>query len=149
MFKEKEGRDEIETVIGPSVQVEGDFVAAGDVVIEGMVSGNVRTDRNLRIGEGARLFANVAAANAVISGEVQGNIKIEGSLELLGTARIFGDIKTKTISIATGATLQGKCSAGDERKSKPEKVGADASRKIKNKNGVKTDDFIEETEQPA
>ena len=33
MFK-KEGGDEIETIIGPSVQVEGNFVANGDIVVE-------------------------------------------------------------------------------------------------------------------
>ena len=122
MFKKEAMPDEIETIIGPSVQVEGDFVAAGDVIIEGIVAGSVRTDRNLRVGEGAKLFANVTAGNAVIAGEVQGNIKTNESLELLSTARVFGDVKTKFISIAPGAILHGKCSAGDEHKSKLERI---------------------------
>jgi len=122
MFKKEGGADEIETVIGPSVQVEGDFVAAGDVVVEGTVSGKIRTEKNLRIGPGAKIFASITAANALIAGEVQGNVKIKESLELTSTAKIFGDVKTKILTIASGATLQGKCQAGDERKSKAEKI---------------------------
>ena len=97
-------------------------MAAGDVVIEGMVSGKMRTERNLRIGENAKIFASVSAANALIAGEVQGNIKIKDALELTSTAKIFGDIKTNSISIAAGAIVHGKCQAGEEKRSRLEKI---------------------------
>lgn len=125
MFKEKEegGKiDEIETIIGPSVQVEGDFVAAGDVIVEGTVSGKIKTEKNLRVGEGARIFASVGANNALVAGEIQGNIKIKETLELTNTAKVFGDIKAKILTVAAGATLQGKCQTGEEKKSKLEKI---------------------------
>ncbi|OGY43299.1 MAG: hypothetical protein A3J62_02850 [Candidatus Buchananbacteria bacterium RIFCSPHIGHO2_02_FULL_38_8] len=135
MFKKEGGVDDVETIIGPSVQVEGDFVAAGDVIIEGMVSGTIKTEKNLKVGEGAKIFASVTAANALIAGEVQGNVKIKENLELTSTAKIFGDVKTKILTIVSGATLQGKCQAGEERKSKPEKISD--SEKSKNKERVK------------
>ena len=121
MFKKEEG-GEIETVIGPSVQVEGNFVAAGDVIVEGTVAGSLKTEKNLRIGQGARIFANVSAANALIAGEVQGDVKIKESLELTGTAKIFGDIKTKVLTINAGACLNGRCVAGDDKKTRLEKI---------------------------
>ena len=123
MFKKEEFHgDTIETIIGPSVQVEGNFVASGDVVIEGTVSGSVKTEKSLRIGANAKIFANVIAENAFIAGEVQGNIKIGGSLELTETARVFGDVKTATISIAQGAIIHGRCVVGPEKKSRFEKI---------------------------
>ncbi|MBN1779293.1 MAG: polymer-forming cytoskeletal protein [Candidatus Buchananbacteria bacterium] len=122
MFKNQDEIREIETIIGPSVQVEGDFIAAGDMVIEGTVSGKITTEKNLRIGPGAKIFASISAANASIAGEVQGNIKVKENLEIAETARIFGDVKTGTISIAQGATLNGRCQAGDDKKSKFEKI---------------------------
>ena len=121
MFKKEDG-DNIETVIGPSVQVEGNFVANGDVIIEGTVSGSIKTEKNLRISEGAKVFAKISAANATVAGEVQGDIKVEGTLELSSTARIFGDVRTKTLNIAAGASLHGKCTAGEEKRSKLEKI---------------------------
>ena len=121
MFTKEEGGDSIETIIGPSVQVEGNFVANGDIVVEGTVSGSIKTEKNLRIGEGARIFASISAANAVIAGEVQGNVRVKENLELTNTAKVFGDVKTKILNVSAGANLQGKCFAGDDKKSKLEK----------------------------
>ena len=123
MFKNQEEIKEIETIIGPSVQVEGDFIAAGDVVVEGTVSGKITTERNLKIGSNAKIYANITAASALIAGEVQGNIKVKDSLELTSTAKVFGDVKTKIITITAGAVFHGRCQAGDEKKSKFEKIG--------------------------
>jgi len=122
LHKRNDAAQEVETVIGPSVQVEGDFIAAGDVVVEGVVSGKLFTDKNLRVGQNAKIFANVSAANALVAGEVQGNVKIKEALELTSTARVFGDVKTKIITIAAGAIIHGKCQAGEEKKAKFEKI---------------------------
>ncbi len=121
MFK-KEGENEIETIIGPSVQVEGSFVSSGDMIIEGTVSGSIKTESNLRVGKDAKIIADITAANAVIAGEVQGEVRIKDNLELTATAKIFGDVKTKLIKIDEGAVLQGRLSAGEDRKSKVEKI---------------------------
>jgi len=121
MLKKEDG-DSIETVIGPSVQVEGNFVANGDIIVEGIVSGSIKTEKNLRIGEGAKVFAKISAANALIAGEVQGNIKIKENLELTNTARVFGDVKTKILNVSPGAGLHGKCMAGEEKRTKLEKL---------------------------
>ena len=117
MFK-KEGDNDIETIIGPSVQVEGNFVANGDIVVEGIVSGSIKTEKNLRIGKDAKIYADIWAANAVVAGEIQGNVTIKEGLELTQTAKVFGDVKTKTLNVSSGAVLQGKCLAGEEKKSK-------------------------------
>ncbi len=117
-----ENPDKAETIIGSSVKVEGDFIAEGDVIVEGLVSGSLKTEKSLRVGENAKIIANVSAGNALIAGEIQGNLKIKESLELTATAKVFGDIKTNTLSVAPGAIIQGKCLIGEEKKSKPEKI---------------------------
>ncbi len=132
MFKKDGTGDEIETIIGPSVNVEGNFVANGDIVIEGTVSGSIKTEKNLRIGTGAKIFASVAAANAVIAGEVQGDITIKENLELASTARVFGEIKTLILSVGAGAVISGRCQAGEEKKSRLEKMPLNEE-KMKNK----------------
>lgn len=100
---------QVETLIGPSVKVEGDFVGEGDVVVEGMVTGKLKTKKNLRIGQNAQVLASVSAENALVAGLIQGNIKIREKLELTPTAKIKGDIQTKTLIINEGATFTGNC----------------------------------------
>ncbi len=121
------GGREIETVIGPSVKVEGNFRGQGNVIVEGVVHGSLKTDKDLTVGAGAKISASVTAANAKISGEVRGTVKIKGKLELTETAKIFGDIETEVLSITPGAILNGKCTMVKEAPA-PELFGPTAAK---------------------
>lgn len=100
--------DEVETVVGPSVVVEGDFVSEGNILVKGTVSGSVKTARLLTVENTAKIMANVKAGDAVISGEVHGSIKVEQQLELTPSAKVIGDISCQVLVVAAGAQLQGK-----------------------------------------
>lgn len=103
----------VETVIGPSVKVEGDFIGNGDVVVEGAVIGNLKTKGYLKIGSEAKIQADVEAQNAYIAGEVVGNVTIAEHLDLTATGKISGDIITKSLTIDKGAYLNGKVSMNE------------------------------------
>lgn len=100
--------DVVETVVGPSVQVEGDFASEGNIVVKGVVSGSVKTSRLLTVEEGARIVANVDAGSALISGDIKGDVTIEDSLELTSSAQVFGNIECETLVVEAGAKIHGK-----------------------------------------
>lgn len=100
--------DDVETVVGPSVHVEGDFASEGNILVKGMVSGNVKTSKLLTVEPGAKIAANVRAGNALISGEIKGNVRAADRLEVTGTAKIAGDIVCKILVVEAGALLHGK-----------------------------------------
>lgn len=102
--------DEVETVVGPSVNVEGDFASEGNIIVKGTVSGSVHTSRFLFVEVGAKIMANVRAGNAKISGEVKGNLKVRETIELTSTAKVLGDIEARVLSVEPGALLFGKVS---------------------------------------
>lgn len=97
-----------QTIIAQGVRVEGDFHSDGDVIIDGEVSGSLKTKKALQIGESARIEANVVAASAIVAGEIQGNIHTDDRLELLATSVVNGDIDTGLISVAPGARINGR-----------------------------------------
>lgn len=101
-----------ETVVGPSVKIQGDLNSEGNVRIEGQVTGKVKTSQSVYVGEGARIAADVLAGNAIIGGEVQGNLKIAGHLILLATANITGDVNCSILRVEDGAQFTGKCVMG-------------------------------------
>lgn len=103
-------KDDVETVVGPSVNVEGDFASEGNIIVKGSVAGSVHTSRHLSVEVGARIMANVRAGSAKISGEVKGNVKVKDSLELTSTARVVGDIEAKVLVVEAGALIHGKVS---------------------------------------
>jgi len=108
--------DKIETIIGPSVKVEGEFAGDGDVIVEGIVIGTLKTKNHLRIGNEAKVQAEISAASAFIAGEVNGNITVEEDLELKSTAKVHGDIVCSQISIEKGAAINGKISMNGQKK---------------------------------
>lgn len=103
-----QSQDTVETVVGPSVHVEGDFASEGDIIVKGTVSGNIRTSRQLRVETGAKILASVHAGSAIISGDVQGNVTASGQVEINETARISGDIRCAVLAVAPGAKIHGK-----------------------------------------
>ncbi|MFH1029803.1 MAG: polymer-forming cytoskeletal protein [bacterium] len=138
MFKTNEKNidtKEIETIIGPSVKVEGDFAGEGNVVVEGIVTGNLKTNRNLKVGNNAQIFANIKANNALIAGKVEGNINVTETLELTSTARIKGDIKAKVIAISAGAIFHGKCDMGNGENGKGKKDKSGTGETVKTEEG--------------
>ncbi len=125
MFKDKQegtvsSNNGNQTIIAQGVKVEGDFHSDGDVIIDGEVSGSLLTKKALRVGESARIQADVVAASAVVAGEVKGNISAEERLELLATSVVHGDIDTSLISVAPGAQINGRISMS-EAKAAPQK----------------------------
>ncbi len=116
MFKQDSasagGNSSAETIIGPSVKVEGDLNAVGNVAIEGMVNGTISTDKDIRIGVEADVQADIKAQNATIAGKVKGKLSISGKLNLESTAKITGDVSTGTISIENGAEMNGQVTMG-------------------------------------
>ncbi|MBI5076790.1 polymer-forming cytoskeletal protein [Candidatus Falkowbacteria bacterium] len=97
-----------DTVIGRSIKIEGDLVSNGSIVIEGEVIGSLKTEQTLRVGENAKVKAEVKAKEAFISGKVDGNVSVDSKLELASTAELNGDIKAQTLSIAAGAIFNGR-----------------------------------------
>lgn len=97
------------TIIAEGVKVEGNFVSRGSILIEGMVKGSIKTDQDLKVGEKAKISANIVASNALIAGEIQGNLKVTGVLELSPTSKILGDLEAKTLVVSAGAVINGKC----------------------------------------
>lgn len=116
--KEEHSSQEIETIIGPSVSVEGNFVGSGDVIIEGSISGTLKTEGSVRIGKDAKVKAEVKGSRIFVAGEVRGNIQATSSLELSASARVFGNIQTKNLSIESGASFQGKSVMGSSEEDK-------------------------------
>ncbi len=115
--------EQTETVVGPSVKIQGDVVSEGNIRIEGQVTGKVQTTQNVYIGDKAKIVADVLAGSSVIAGEVQGNIKISNHLILQSTAIVHGDIACAVLRVEDGARFTGKCAMnenGKKRTQEPE-----------------------------
>lgn len=112
------GSPTAETIVGHSVKIEGDLVSEGDIKIDGMVAGKVKTLQNLFVGPTAKIEADVEAGTATVAGDIHGNLKVKDLLVILQTGRLAGDIDCGKLAIEEGAVFTGKCSMAVSAKSK-------------------------------
>lgn len=99
----------IDTIIGPSSNIEGKINAAGNVRIDGKYTGDIYTESDVIIGETGYIKGNIFSNNVSISGKVEGNVTCKGILEIAPTGRLIGDIEVKNVSICDGAVFKGNC----------------------------------------
>jgi len=119
MDKKQDYSNASESIVGPSVKIDGDLKSQGNLRIDGTVTGKVKTSQNLYIGESANITADVEAENAVIGGIVTGNVKVSGALVLGKNGRLTGDMVCGTLQVEEGAYFAGKCQMKDHGKVQP------------------------------
>jgi len=92
--------------IGSDVVVSGDLATVSQIHIEGRVDGNVRCG-TLTQGQDGIIAGNILAESACIAGLVDGTVQAR-LVTLEPTARVTGDVTYETLSIAAGATIDGR-----------------------------------------
>lgn len=127
MFKKDlkpESFKDVETIIGESIKVKGNFNGNGNIIIDGFLEGSLKTKGNVFIGPKAKINGSVEAQEIIINGEISGNLVTKDYLSIGETAKITGDIECARISIDTGAIINGKCQMGKYQPTEKE-TGAD------------------------
>lgn len=100
------------SILGADLRIVGDLISDGEIQIDGNIDGDVRT-RSLLLGKSAIVKGEVVAESVRVHGTVNGQIKAQ-SVILAKTARVVGNIQHGTLSIETGAYLEGHCTRMDE-----------------------------------
>ena len=138
--KKEAAKGKVETILGSGTNIEGDIHTKGSLRVEGEVTGNIKADGDLFVGEEGKVNTEVEARNVIVAGKIEGNVTAKNKLEILPTGKLYGDIKTKTIKIEEGAVFKGSSAPLNESSfnstKKPKKVNktsSDKNNKSKNK----------------
>jgi cytoskeletal protein CcmA (bactofilin family) len=99
-------------IIGKGTKIVGDISSAGDVRIDGLLTGNIVISGKLVLGPHGFVDGNITSVNAELEGEVKGIVNISETLSLKATAKINGDIVTSKLMIEPGALFTGSCNMG-------------------------------------
>lgn len=106
-------------VIGKGTVIEGNVQAEGDLVVEGIVKGDVTTKTKFIAGPSAIIEGNILAQHAEIAGRVQGTVKALGLLVINSSGTILGDVITKDLNVESGSTFNGRLQVGGNISSTP------------------------------
>ncbi len=94
--------------IGSEVTITGNVSGQGDVHLDGTIEGDVQC-RSLILGPGGRIRGNNEADTATLAGTVEGTVSA-ATLTSEKTARVRGDLAYDSVSMETGAQVDGRVS---------------------------------------
>ncbi len=107
-----EADNEFPTIIGPDAVFKGELRFEKGVKHLGKFEGQIESDGQLLVAEGATLIGEVKAGTIQVDGEVKGNLHASGKVRLTATARLEGDLYTARLEVADGAVFIGRCVVG-------------------------------------
>ena len=104
--------EEFSTTIGADAVFKGELRFEKGLCLLGKLEGQIVSDGNLLIGQGAKLTGDAKVGTIRLDGEVKGNLNANAKVHLSSTARLEGDLQTAKLEVAEGAVLVGRCVIG-------------------------------------
>jgi len=92
--------------IGSEVTISGNISGKGDVHLDGTVEGDIHC-ASLILGPGGRIKGNISAEKVTLAGAVGGTVNAR-TVIVEKSARISGDLSYESLSIETGAQVDGR-----------------------------------------
>lgn len=96
-----------ETVIGAGVRVKGNLTSEHDMIIDGSLTGNVKTKGAISVGVNGIIKGNLLGRDITVAGQLEGDIKASNNVVLAETGRVRGNIASSDLAIASGAVFVG------------------------------------------
>lgn len=100
--------DDVVSVVGPGMEVEGDCRCQGALRVDGRVQGTIRAGKSVVVGEGGEVEGDILTQDAVVAGHVVGSIHAESRLELREGCRVDGDIRSPSVRLEEGGRVDGE-----------------------------------------
>lgn len=101
----------VPSIVSADLTVTGSFNTSGDIQVEGIVEGDVRS-AGLVVGENAEIHGEIWAEDVTIRGKVIGRIHARKVL-LTATSHVEGDILHEAFAVEAGAFFEGSCRHSD------------------------------------
>ena len=104
------------TLVTADTTIGGSIETRSDVVVQGVVGGDL-TSGALVIEVDGRVEGNVVAAgDVVVQGTVRGNVTVQGKITIAATGKVIGDVNAHAIALDEGGELHGRCTMGAPKK---------------------------------
>jgi len=119
------------SVIAGGVVLDRAFVTGScDILIKGIVNGDIDLDGNVEIGAEGQVNGNITCKNCVISGCARGDVSCSGDLEIRQYGELRGNISVASLSIEKGGCFAGSCNQAKTQPQAQSQAPPQASQKI-------------------
>lgn len=107
---------ESESYIGKSVTIKGNISSEGPVVMDGKITGNIKSSGTVTIGNTGKSSGALEAEHVKVYGTAKGSIVTRKKLIIHNTARFDGTITSANVVIEEGGLFNGNMNMEGSKK---------------------------------
>ena len=96
------------TIIANDTRFKGTITCRDQILIAGIVEGDIDCGGIVWIAKKGIIYANVYARKVIVEGEINGNIESAEYVELKSEGRLIGNLKAAKIRMAPGCYFDGE-----------------------------------------
>ncbi len=104
-----------ETIIGPTIVIDGEVKSSEDISVRGVVRGKLKTTADVFVEESGTVEAEVETRSIEVRGSVIGNVQATERYQVMKDARVLGDVEAPRVVIADGARFKGHIEMPDHK----------------------------------
>jgi cytoskeletal protein CcmA (bactofilin family) len=115
IFRGKGSGGDLSGFLDQGSHFEGDLRFEQSFRVDGKVTGTVRSEGDLVVGEHGEIEGEIAVGRLFVSGRVRGEVRIGKRLSIHRGGRVEGDVRAAALVVEEGGILEGQCAMGEQR----------------------------------
>lgn len=113
IFRGKGTSGDLSGFLDRGSQFEGDLRFEQSFRVDGKVTGTVRSEGDLVVGEHGEIEGEIAVGRLFVSGRVRGDVRVSRCLSIHAGGRVEGEVRAASLTVAEGGILDGQCGMGE------------------------------------
>lgn len=113
MSKNFEAENKLPNIIGAGTKFVGDIETNGDLRVDGVIEGTIKSQGKLVLGPGGSIKGTIKCVSAEIAGSFEGKMEVSELLSLKASSYFKGEMSVNKLSIESGAKFIGSCLMAD------------------------------------
>ena len=105
----QQSSNSMSSIIGSDLKIQGDINIKGDLLIYGIVDGNIECEGIVTMAKDSKVNGYIKTIHADISGIVNGNLEAKEKVSLSSTSKLNGDLLANILVMEEGASFNGLC----------------------------------------
>lgn len=109
IFKSDGRQSDLNGFLDSGSHLEGELRFEASFRVDGKLTGIVRSEGDLIVGESGEVEGELYVGQIFVSGTVRGTIRASRRIQISPNGKVFAELDTPSLIIEDGATFEGRC----------------------------------------
>ena len=109
IFKSEGRQSDLNGFLDSGSHLEGELRFEASFRVDGKLTGIVRSEGDLIVGESGEVEGELYVGQVFVSGTVRGTIRASRKIQIAPNGKVFAELDTPSLIIEDGATFEGHC----------------------------------------